>query len=402
MNQEPEKNNPYFNLRKQEEVAQETPSAETSPGHDKNGDDDDGAAASRKKRIIFVLVSLVIVLGVIGGLYWKFGNMVTVNQQVNGRSKSKDPTVTEQQPVIDAVIAQAKKERSQAGGAQVGGSPAGGETVVPASQPISGDQAPPAPVPESGGTTTPTSPRLIIPEYTVQQPPNRPTTTGGSGGQSGGTRTSSSGGTTSGRGRGQLKYSKASVYVVEPPPPAARVPITIPVRSSVGGIVRPAATLLEPVRVPEFGSLLHVRTLGTVHTIRNGSFARLELTHDMQGKGWSLKKGTIFVAQTQGSALNRAFVGITGFIDPRTNRTVKVNGDLLGSDGALGLQGKRRMFSSRWSRAFNRALNLAPNIAQAALARGNNGTVLIAPVGQELIGNNYSSIDRREFVEVPA
>jgi hypothetical protein len=70
----------------------------------------------------------------------------------------------------------------------------------------------------------------------------------------------------------------------------------------------------------------------------------------------------------------------------------------------LGLKGKRRQLTSRWSRAFNRVLNIAPGIAQAALARGSGSTVIISPAGQagqELIGSN-SIGDRREFVEVPA
>jgi hypothetical protein len=337
------------------------------------------------------------------------GNIVYVDQHVQEKTRPKDQTPgADQQPVIDAVIAQAKKERAQAGGGPVAavspGEQPGGPLVGATADSGGGGGGGVTPVsggitPTSGGVT-PNSPQLIIPDYSMQTPPARPVSTGGSGGQSSGSYSGSSGGRGSGRSRGQLKYSKASVYVDDPPPSSTRAPITTPVRSRIP-TARPAA-LLEPVRVPEFGTLLHVRTLGTVQTIRGGSYARLELTHDMQGRGWTLRKGTIFVAQTQGSAMSRAYVGVTGFIDPKTNRMVRLTGDLLGSDGALGLKGKRRFFTSRWTRAFNRALNLAPGIAQAALARGSRGTVIIAPVGQELIGNNNLVGDRREFVEVPA
>jgi hypothetical protein len=77
---------------------------------------------------------------------------------------------------------------------------------------------------------------------------------------------------------------------------------------------------------------------------------------------------------------------------------------VLGSDGAPGLKGKRRQISGRWSRAFNRILNVAPGIAQSALAR-NGGTTVIVPAGgatSDLIATGGFNFDRREFVEVEA
>jgi hypothetical protein len=149
--------------------------------------------------------------------------------------------------------------------------------------------------------------------------------------------------------------------------------------------------------------MLPVRTLGAVYTLRN-SLARLELTRDIAGEGWALEKGTVLIAQQQGGAFDRAYVSVTGFIDPSTNRFVRMAGEVLGSDGAPGLKGKRRQIGSRWSRAFNRLLNVAPGVAQAALAR-NGGATVILPTGgasSDLIGAGNFSFDRREFVEVEA
>jgi hypothetical protein len=130
----------------------------------------------------------------------------------------------------------------------------------------------------------------------------------------------------------------------------------------------------------------------------------LELTRDIVGEGWALKKGTVLIAQQQGGAFDRAYVSVTGFIDPATNRFVKMTGELLGSDGAPGLKGKRRQISGRWSRAFNRVLNIAPGIAQAALARNGGGAVILPAGGatSDLIANGSFNFDRREFVEVEA
>src|SRR5262249_57398138 len=103
------------------------------------------------------------------------------------------------------------------------------------------------------------------------------------------------------------------------------------------------------VTVPSFGAMLPVRTLGAVYTLRQGSLARFELTRDMTGDGWALKRGTVLVGQQPGSEHDRAFLTLIGFIDPATNRLVRLSGDLLGGDAAPGLKGKRRRFNSRWT-----------------------------------------------------
>src|SRR5207244_1624942 len=97
----------------------------------------------------------------------------------------------------------------------------------------------------------------------------------------------------------------------------------------------------SPAILPPFGTMLPVRTQGVIFTLRNNSYARLELTRDSAGTGWSLPKGTILVGRTTGSEYDRAFVNVIGYIDPRDNKLVKMTGDVLGSDGATGISGRR-------------------------------------------------------------
>lgn len=204
------------------------------------------------------------------------------------------------------------------------------------------------------------------------------------------------------RTEGKPRHGVSSVYTnagEEIEAPAASIP-AVPSRLSPNLSFNRKE---KAVILPSFGAMLPVRTLGAVYTLRN-SLARLELTRDIAGDGWALKKGTLLIAQQQGGAFDRAYVSITGFIDPTTNRFVKMTGEVLGSDGAPGLKGRRRQISGRWSRAFNRISNIAPGIAQAALAR-NGGTTVIVPAGgvtSDLIGAGPFSFDRREFVEVEA
>jgi tetratricopeptide (TPR) repeat protein len=51
------------------------------------------------------------------------------------------------------------------------------------------------------------------------------------------------------------------------------------------------------VAMPTFGSMLPVRTLGVLYTLRSGGLARFELTSDVKGKGWAMPRGQISGAQ---------------------------------------------------------------------------------------------------------
>ena len=154
------------------------------------------------------------------------------------------------------------------------------------------------------------------------------------------------------------------------------------------------------VVLPPFGSYLPVRTLGAIFTLRQ-SLARFELTRDVRGDGWELKKGTILVGQLQGSEQDRAYINMTGFIDPASGKFVKLNGDLLGADGAPGIKGKLHKVSSTWKRVLDRAVTSGVALGQAALSRGNSTTVVLpGAVVPEL--TSLTSTSRREFVEVSA
>jgi hypothetical protein len=147
--------------------------------------------------------------------------------------------------------------------------------------------------------------------------------------------------------------------------------------------------------------MLPVRTLGAIFTLRQ-SLARLELTRDIRGQGWMLKKGTILVGQQQGGEFDRAYVSLMGFIDPGSGKFVKLGGDVLGADGAPGIRGKRRRINSRWARILSRAADAGIALGQAALSRGGTIVNVQGAVSPELQGLTQSAMNRREFVEAPA
>jgi cytoskeletal protein RodZ len=169
----------------------------------------------------------------------------------------------------------------------------------------------------------------------------------------------------------------------------------------------------QGVVLPSFGSMLPVRSLGVLYTLRSGSLTRFELTRDMRGQGWGMKKGTVIVGVERGSEYDRAFVAIVGFIDSESGRFVKFTGDVLGGDGGAGLRGRRRSLSSTWSRAFSRIGTSAVNVAGLMLSGLGRSSVVVSdaygyrvvnPVTSELSGiiSERTNQQPRGFVEVPA
>jgi hypothetical protein len=210
------------------------------------------------------------------------------------------------------------------------------------------------------------------------------------------------------------RNAETSIYVGERTedrtPPALRNP-----ERSSSNPNRIKASNSEPtVALPPFGSMLPVRTIGGLYTLRSGAFARLELTRDMFGNGWSMKRGTILVGTTKGGEYDRAYVAIIGFIDPESGKFVKLGGDVLGGDGAAGLKGKSRQLDSRWTRILSELGNAALSVTTAALGGRSNGTVIISdgarsslinPISEELNGvlGGLSDRNRRAgFVEIVA
>src|SRR5262245_21227578 len=168
MTQDQDKNNPYVKLRKQEEGAEETPSSEQPPD-DRNIEDEDLSKAHYRKRVAYVLAGILVLIATVSVLYWKYGNTVTVKQHVEAQQTPKDRAQpgASQQSEIEAVIARAKKERSQATGEIATPSPLQEQTDRSAATPAAEGEAAPA------ATTIPTSPRLIIPDYSMQTPQGR-------------------------------------------------------------------------------------------------------------------------------------------------------------------------------------------------------------------------------------
>ena len=167
--------------------------------------------------------------------------------------------------------------------------------------------------------------------------------------------------------------------------------------------------LVAPIILPSFGSVLPVRTLGKIYTLRSGSSIRLELTRYVSGEGWSLSKGTVLIGQVRGSERDRAFIAITGFIDPSRDRFVNLNGEILGDDGGSGIRGEFHKLSSGWSRAFARVGSAAVSVAGAiAGSRISGQPVIITDVGSRTISPFSTEVDSsllnqaRGFVEVPA
>lgn len=172
-------------------------------------------------------------------------------------------------------------------------------------------------------------------------------------------------------------------------------------------VVRRGATAvpaLERKGVPMFGAMLPVETMGVIYTLRSGSLVRMQLMRDLRGEGWQLKRGTVFVGQTQSALYDRAFIQVLGYINPETGGLVRLGGETLGSDGGAGIKGKQRKVSRNWSRVLDR---LATNSIQALsniFGRGNQ--VILATNPQDIYRSTGVMGERREtlkdFVEVQA
>lgn len=177
-------------------------------------------------------------------------------------------------------------------------------------------------------------------------------------------------------------------------------------------VLAPPMTKTVPPVLPPFGTMLPVRTQGVIFTLRNTSYARLELTRDCAGPGWSLQKGTTIIGRTSGSEADRAFVNVIGYIDPRDNKLVKLTGEVLGSDGATGIPGRqvgvdRNRMKQTLRKVASSGLQVAGTLAGALTGRG---TVVIDSAGYRLTNpltdGAQAAIsgpnDRNSFVKVEA
>ena len=161
-----------------------------------------------------------------------------------------------------------------------------------------------------------------------------------------------------------------------------------------------------------FGTLLPIRFLGAVYTLRSsGGLVRMELTRQISGENFSYPAGTVLVGTLRGSEYKRAFVSVVGLIDPKTGGLVKFEGEVMGNDGASGIVGRRRQVRGTWSRVLG-GLRDAGVVALGAIGnrRSGGGTVIISDSTSNASGvltDELSGLvgDKRksgEFIEVAA
>jgi hypothetical protein len=201
---------------------------------------------------------------------------------------------------------------------------------------------------------------------------------------------------------GPERNNERSVHIEDLVAPVKRE-VTSPERTN-GGESNAGA-----VALPSFGSMLPVRSLGVIYTLRAGGLVRLELTRDVKGKGWSLPHGTVLVGALRGSEYGRAFISLIGFIDSESGRFIKITGDVLGSDGGMGVRGKRRKMSSGWSKVLGKLGEASLSIAGSLASSVGRRPVIITDafggagsrVTSEFDGVLFNK-DRNVFVEVAA
>lgn len=163
----------------------------------------------------------------------------------------------------------------------------------------------------------------------------------------------------------------------------------------------------QPTPPIPFGTLLPIRFLGAVYTLRaSGGLVRMELTRSVSGKNYSYPAGTVLVGTLRGSEYKRAFISVVGLIDPVSGGLVKFEGELMGNDGASGVSGRKRQIKSTWSRIFG-GLRDAGAVALGAIGNGRSGgTVVISDstskVSDELSGLIGSNRNQSDFVEISA
>lgn len=164
------------------------------------------------------------------------------------------------------------------------------------------------------------------------------------------------------------------------------------------------------VEIP-FGTMLPVRLTGSIYTLRNsGGFVRMELTRPVEGKGYSYPAGTMIVGNVRGGESVRAFVTVVGLVDPVSGVLVKFSGELLGRDGASGIEGKRRNLTSQWARFFRGMKETAASVLGSVGANRSGSTVILSEplrrgtesTTEDLSGAFLKNEREDSFLEVPA
>lgn len=171
----------------------------------------------------------------------------------------------------------------------------------------------------------------------------------------------------------------------------------------------------EQVALPPLGTMLPVRTLGTIYTLRSEGYVRMQLVRAAGGRGWSLPRGTEVYGVVRGSdfEIGRAYVQLIGFLDQGTGRLVRLQGSVVGGDGAEGLRGQKRNLQSGWTRALRIAgagavealSTVAATIGRRPVYAGDiygyGAPRVTSPLMGEINGIAYRQ-GRAGFVEIPA
>jgi hypothetical protein len=351
---------------------------------DKAGAPDDQSrrrATRRRKRIAGAALFLLVLIAAGAGLWMLFGGgaRVKINVPVRDNSQRTDQTARGGDDATAQAIAEVRSATASPTPA-ASASPMVGTTVVTG---------------EPRTIVVPTTP-ITVPIEGVPSP----ATEAGLGQQSSASRTQA-GAAARPIGIASERNPERSIRCAPTPVPVSARQPGASANAKASEQTAPAVLKLTEPRVvlPPFGAMLPIRTMGALYTLRPG-LARFELMRDVSGQGWQMRKGTTLIGQQQGGEYDRAYVSLVGFIDPESKRFVKAPGEVLGADGAPGLQGKRRQVSSRWARVLGRVATGAVSLGQAALARGNSTTVVLpGAVAPEL---TPSVASRREFVEVSA
>jgi len=160
-----------------------------------------------------------------------------------------------------------------------------------------------------------------------------------------------------------------------------------------------------------FGTLLPVRLTGSIYTLRNaGGYVRMELTRAIEGKGYKYAAGTQLVGNVRGGESTRAFVAVVGLIDPASGEFIKFSGDLLGSDGASGVEGRRRNLTGKWTRLLNGLRDSAASVIGSVGSLKGGSTVILSDqvrrgsssIADEISGSVSNGNAQTTFVEVAA
>jgi len=166
----------------------------------------------------------------------------------------------------------------------------------------------------------------------------------------------------------------------------------------------------SPGEIP-FGTLLPVRLVGSIYTLRSsGGFVRMELTRPVEGKGYSYPAGTMIVGNVRGGESVRAFVNIVGLIHPVSGELVRFSGELLGTDGASGIEGRRRNLTSRWAQVFRGMKDTAASVLGSVGALRSGSTVILSEpirrgtesMSEDLSGAILKNDRENTFLEVAA